>query len=214
MLSLHVTAGLLAIALGFVALWAAKGQDVHRKAGTAFVVAMLALGGTGLAMAIVNSQPINIVAAGLVLYLVATGWLTVQRESAARRRATVAAMAGAAFVALFALTQGADPLGNGKASPPATAFTYVFGGFAALGAWGDLRVVMRGIEGHHRIARHLWRVGLAMLIATMSFFLGQAKVLPEAVRHPVLLAIPVLAVLVVMLYWLARVLITRTGVRA
>jgi hypothetical protein len=54
----------------------------------------------------------------------------------------------------------------------------------------------------------------ALWIATASFFLGPrarvAKVLPEPLLNPALLALPVLAVLVVMFYWLWRVRIRRT----
>ncbi len=44
-----------------------------------------------------------------------------------------------------------------------------------------------------------------MWIATSSFFLGQAKVFPEAIRNPALLAVPVLLVLVAVVYWFVRV---------
>jgi cytochrome c-type biogenesis protein CcmH/NrfF len=45
----------------------------------------------------------------------------------------------------------------------------------------------------------------ALFIAALSFFIGQAKVIPEAIRNRGLLALPVLAVLVTMLYWMGRV---------
>jgi hypothetical protein len=54
----------------------------------------------------------------------------------------------------------------------------------------------------------------ALWIAAASFFLGPrarvAKVLPEALLNPALLALPVLLVLVVMFYWLWRVRIRRS----
>jgi hypothetical protein len=46
---------------------------------------------------------------------------------------------------------------------------------------------------------------LAMLIATASFFLGQAKLFPPAVRASGVLRVPVLLVLGALLYWLVRV---------
>jgi hypothetical protein len=55
----------------------------------------------------------------------------------------------------------------------------------------------------------LWRMCLAMFIATASFFLGQAKVLPESMRIFPLLAIPVVLVLILMFYWWVRVSFTR-----
>ncbi len=84
------------------------------------------------------------------------------------------------------------------------------GAVALLAALGDLRLLMgRVLQGANRIARHLWRMCLAMFIATGSFFLGQAKVFPDALRKPALLAIPVLLVLLLMLYWWVRVLLTK-----
>jgi hypothetical protein len=50
----------------------------------------------------------------------------------------------------------------------------------------------------------------ALFIAALSFFIGQAKVIPRPVRIPALLALPVPAVLVAMLYWLWRVRFRRS----
>lgn len=44
----------------------------------------------------------------------------------------------------------------------------------------------------------------------MSFFLGQSDVFPRSIRIMPLLAMPVLAVLVTMFYWLWRVRIRRS----
>ena len=53
-------------------------------------------------------------------------------------------------------------------------------------------------------------MSFALFIAAMSFFIGQMKVMPKAMRIPGLLALPVLAVLVTLLYWLWRVRIRRS----
>lgn len=42
-------------------------------------------------------------------------------------------------------------------------------------------------------------------IATASFFLGQADEFPAALRNPALLAMPVVAVLLLLVYWTVRV---------
>ena len=49
----------------------------------------------------------------------------------------------------------------------------------------------------------------ALWIATASFFLGQADEFPEALRIMPLLCTPVLLVLLLMFYWLARVMFTQ-----
>jgi hypothetical protein len=50
----------------------------------------------------------------------------------------------------------------------------------------------------------------ALFIGALSFFIGQADVFPEPVRIGPLLALPVVAVLVTLLYWLWRVRIRRS----
>ena|SRR5688500_9577578 len=70
----------------------------------------------------------------------------------------------------------------------------------------DVRVARSGpLRGASRLARHLWRMCFALWIAAGSFFLGQADKLPEVLRIPALLAVPVLIPLVAMVYWLWRV---------
>ena len=50
----------------------------------------------------------------------------------------------------------------------------------------------------------------ALFIAALSFFIGQAQVIPKPIRIMPLLALPVLAVLLTMLYWLWRIRVRRS----
>jgi hypothetical protein len=50
----------------------------------------------------------------------------------------------------------------------------------------------------------------ALLIASLSFFIGQAKVIPEPIRIMPLLAMPMLIVAVMMIYWMWRVRLRQT----
>jgi hypothetical protein len=87
---------------------------------------------------------------------------------------------------------------------------FFFGGVALLAIAGDLRVMwIGGLQGAHRIARHLWRMCYSLFIASGSFFLGQAKVIPKPIRIFPVLTVLALLPLVLMLYWLARVLLTK-----
>jgi hypothetical protein len=57
---------------------------------------------------------------------------------------------------------------------------FIFGFVALLSVAGDVRILERGgVFGAHRIARHLWRICLSLLIAANSLFLGRAKVFPR-----------------------------------
>jgi len=115
-------------------------------------------------------------------------------------------------VGLTDLAFGFQAVANGgrRNGIPAYPF-FMFGVVGLLASAGDLRVMRSGaLQGTSRIARHLWRMSFALFIAALSFFLGQAKVIPKPIRIPALLALPVLAVLVTMLYWLWRVRVRRT----
>lgn len=82
---------------------------------------------------------------------------------------------------------------------------FIFGTIALLSIAGDVRMMLKGgLEARPRIVRHLWRMSFAMFIATGSFFLGQAKLLPRPYRIMPLLAVPALLPLALLAYWLAR----------
>jgi hypothetical protein len=69
-----------------------------------------------------------------------------------------------------------------------------------------LRMIVRGgVFGAQRIARHLWRMCLAMLMATLSFYPGQAEFFPSWLRHTNLLYVPHVLLSGAMLFWLVRV---------
>ena len=218
LLSIHVMAGLLSIAAGAVALWAFKGSPLHRKSGLVFVGAMLTMASTGAVIAIAKPDPGTALGGALVFYVVCTALLTVKRTVAQSRGWLVALM-------LMAFAIGATELSLGAAAArtpehmfgkyPA-AFYYVFAVVALLCASGDARTLWLGrLDGVRRLVRHIWRMCFAMWFATTSFFIGQAKVFPEPLRHMIgLRAVPVVLVLVVMFYWLGRVRMKRRPVPA
>jgi hypothetical protein len=69
-------------------------------------------------------------------------------------------------------------------------------------------VLIKGAKNKFRTI-HLWHTCFALWIAAASFFLGQSDVFPEPLRIMTLLCIPVLFVLLLMFYWLVRVLFTQ-----
>jgi uncharacterized membrane protein len=217
----HIAAGGFGLAAGGTALLARKGARLHRTAGNVFFVSMLLMSASGASLAVLKpaAAAFNVVIATLTFYLVATAWATVLREER-----TVGAFERSAFGAAVAIGAGGLVLGflaarsaSGSTSDGIPAFLYFFfGGAALLAAALDASVILRrGVSGAQRIARHLWRMCFALLIASIAFFIGQgAKVFPLPVREakifflPVL-AVPVILVLVMMLFWLVRVLATR-----
>jgi uncharacterized membrane protein len=203
----HVVGGGLALVSGFVALYAAKGARTHRASGTLFVYAMLVMSLTGAAIAALHGTDGSVIAGVLTAYLVVTALTTVRTPAGWSRRVDVGLMVLALAVGLTSLALGAatvaGPTGLRDGLPPFPFF--MFGIVGVLGGAGDLRVLRAGaLRGAPRLRRHLWRMCWALWIAASSFFFGQAKVLPAAIRKPPLLAIPVLLVLVTMLWWLWR----------
>lgn len=213
MSELHIVAGLVALLAGAIALVAAKGRMLHRKSGTVFVAAMLTMTTSAAVLAMFfNPNRVNVVAAMITFYLVCTALLTVKRN-VRDSRWLIAAFASLAFVVgLRALFLGLEALDNpnqlldGIPAPPILMFAIVGIVAAAL----DARLLLAGsIKGPQRLVRHLWRMTYAMWIATTSFFLGQQQLFPAPLRDTFILAIPVLAVTVMLVYWLARVLIRK-----
>ena len=208
MILLHIIGGLIGLTSGAVALSASKGGRLHRKSGIVFIYAMLVLSASGAVMAALKPERVSVIAGLLTFYLVVTGLLTVRRHGQGFPWIDVGAMAFGltvgALAFVFGISASSDPAG-----PPAT-LAFIFGAVALLATFGDARMLLaRSLPWSQRIARHLWRMCLALWIAAASFFLGQADEFPEALRIMPLLCTPVLLVMLLMFYWLARVLFTQ-----
>ena len=209
----HIVAGSLALVAGYVALYATKGAPVHRKAGMTFVYAMLTMSVAGVVIAAVRrvAPSVNVPAGLLTAYLVITSLTTVRPPASRRRWLDSALMLLAVGLGVTNLALGFGALASGGSARFAAIPFFMFAMVGLLGGAGDLRVMRSGARrGAHRLARHLWRMSFALVIAALSFFIGQADEFPPALRIMPLLALPVLAVLVTMFYWLWRVRIRRS----
>ena len=211
-LPLHVIAGAIGIASGLTALFVPKGSRLHRKIGTIFVCAMLVMAATAAGLAVQHGQRFNASQAVLTAYMVATALRTARERSQGTRWPDAGAMRIALIVALYDVRLGVEavnsPRGTIDGSP--AAMTFIFGAVALTAAIGDVRITLgRRLHGSLRIARHLWRMCFATFVATGSFFLGQARVIPEPVRTCPLLTILASLPLLLMPYWLRRVRVQR-----
>ncbi|MFY0638617.1 hypothetical protein [Maricaulis maris] len=212
---LHILSGTACVGAGGVAFLAPKGKPLHRAAGTVFLVSMLATALSGAVIGILEPGRLLITAfAGLLAaYLVLTGWRTA--------RWTTLRPGGFEWVALTAILAGTIGLSTlGALALQSEAGRFL--GFAAedylmlavmsaLGAVADLTLLARGLVSRpHRIARHLWRMGLAYFIAVGSFFTGPgARVFPEALRESGLLSAPEGLTALLILVFLVRTLAKR-----
>jgi hypothetical protein len=212
LLPVHILAGSIAIVAGFISVFVLKGLELHRKSGMVFVYSMLVLSTTGAVIATLKHQPASIIGGSLAFYMVTTALLTVRPRNQWSRWIDVGAFVVAVAVGASAIRIGFDFLntGAGKHNGVPAGMLFFFGAVALLGASGDMRMVLTGgLRGPQRIARHLWRMCFSLFIASGSFFLGQAQVIPKPIRIFPLLAVPALLPLVLLLYWLARVLFTK-----
>ena len=103
-----------------------------------------------------------------------------------------------------------DPRGMLDGQPGLAFVMFIIIG--SLAAVGDLRLILnRGVTGAARLARHLWRMTVALFIAANALFLGQPQVFPKAVQKSGLLGVPALLILGLLLYWLGHVAWGRTS---
>ena len=217
-LGMHIVAGALGLLAGFVALYVAKGAWLHRKSGTVFVYTMVVMALVGGLIALVRSKAPegNVPVALLTTYLVITGLTTVRPRPAGSHRLDVGLvlLASATGVTLFAFGALAIASPNGKLHGFPAAPFFIFGGVTLLAIIGDVRMIRSGgsqaIRGAPRLARHLWRMSTALLIAALSASVQFGKLIPKPYRVPGLLMLPLLAIVVTMVYWLWRVRVKRS----
>jgi len=212
LLPVHIIAGSIAIVAGFISVFAVKGLKLHRKSGMVFVYSMLVLSVTGAVIATLKHQTPSIIGGSLAFYMVVTALLTVRARNRSSQWTDAGALVMGVTVGAFALKTGLDAANDttGTMNGVPAGMMFFFAAAALLGAAGDVRVMLSGgLHGAQRIARHLWRMCFSLFIASGSFFLGQAKVIPKPIRILPLLAIPALLPLVLLLYWLVRVLFTK-----
>ena len=216
LLPIHIAAGALAIVLGAVALSVRKGGTIHRRSGMLFVWAMIVMGVTASMLEFVRSAAAtNLAAAILSIYFVGTALTAVRPASRWTRVINVGALTVALGLALVLIVGGVKGINNPGLSPGGVPFrtigvmSLVLAAFLLLAAAGDVRVIRHGLpRGGPRLARHLWRMCFALLIAAATFFSIRArvaKILPEPFTSGPMRALPVLLVFGAMFYWLWRV---------
>jgi uncharacterized membrane protein len=213
-LVLHIGGASLGMASGAVALIAPKGERLHRAAGNVFFVSMLTMSAVAAIVAPLLPDRISAAMGLFTFYLAATAWAAVKRPAGEVGRFEAGAgLAALGIVATFlALAVIGGRMPGGMLDDEPSQLGYVFALVAAIAATSDFRMVRRGgLSGGPRIARHLWRMCLALFIAWGSAA-GQPRVvalLPKALHQPLLTFLPALSVLALMAFWLIRVRIPR-----
>lgn len=207
---IHVTFGGVAILSGFVGLFSKKGFLAHRVAGRVFVISMVAMAIAGSQIAFQKPEMITLLAGLFTIYLVISAIVTVRNTLLLHSWQGFVMAFFALFIGLSGIYYGyqanlsADKLYDGF---PAAPYLF-FGGLALLSAGMDLKIIVqKHINGAFKIARHAWRMCLALFIAAGSLFDGPGtKMFPDALQGSSLLLVPQGIVILLLTYWLFRIL--------
>jgi uncharacterized membrane protein len=206
-LVLHISGASMGILSGGVALFARKGSRLHQVAGNVFFVSMLTMSGIAAIVAPMLPDRFSALMGAFTFYLTATAWVTVQRPPASVGRFEMGAILVplSVAVAALALAQIGGRMPGAMLDGEPSQLGYPLAILALIAAASDFRMIRRGgLSGAPRIARHLWRMCLALFIVVGSFA-GQPKAQPEAIRGASWLFLPALGVLVMMAFWLVRI---------
>jgi hypothetical protein len=218
--AVHISSGTIALFAGVVALSAAKGGPLHRRAGTVFMIAMLTMALFADYLAVVRPDQLpNLLGGTFTFYLIITAWLTVSTPEG--EHGLIEKLAFAVVLCLFLpfallsfqLATGVTPFLK-SANPfrgPILIAMYVFTVIIGIAALTDLKVLLAGgIRGRARIERHLWRMCLGLTMAAGSAFTnGFSRLIPKGVIPFGWFFVPQFIVLGVLLFWLIRVHFTR-----
>jgi uncharacterized membrane protein len=209
LLLLHICGAVIGLLSGFLAMSMRKGSSWHGAAGTVFVVSMLIMSSSAAYIAtFLRVNAVNMCVGLLTFYLVATAWWAGRRREGGTGAFDYVALIYILMVTATLLSfgfQAAGSPGGKKDGMPAFLY-FIFGAIAVLCTKNDIRMlVQRGFTGSRRIARHLWRMSTALLITTLSFYPGQAKLLPQWLRETPLVFLPHIFLLVMLIYSAVRV---------
>lgn len=206
-LALHICAGTIGLLSGAVAMSFRKGSPRHAIAGKVFVISMLSLGASAMVLAVMKHEVGNFIGGILTIYLVTTAWLTARRRVGESGIFDWAALLIPLGVGISSLTLGVQKLNHPAAFTDGVpvGMNFFMGTVVLLAAAGDVRMILRGLSGVQRIARHLWRMCSGLFFASGSIFIARPHLFPAwlSTTH-ILLFLGVLP-LFLMIFWLIRV---------
>ncbi len=214
---IHIVGGTVGMLSGTAAMILSKGSQWHINVGKVYFISMLIMSAIGAFGSYFVPEMISVIVGALTFYLVITAGLTVRHAESKMSWPLLASVIMAFLITAAGYYFGYEALNSetGTMDGFAYGFYFFFGSVALIAGLMDVRVIVRGgIFGKQRLLRHLWRMCFSLLIAAASLFLGQPQVFPESIRKPQILMIPVLIVLVSLLFWLLRVMVSKRFAKA
>ena len=207
----HIPGGTIGLLSGFLALALRKGSRRHRLVGRVFAVSMICMGGAAAWLAVMKSQPSNVLGGTLTIYFVATAWATIKRRAGESSKFDWVALLVPLTVAAILMTSGIQALNSptGSKNGVPAGMHFFLGAIALSAAAGDVRMLLRGgVFGTQRIARHLWRMCFGLWIAAGSVFLARQQLFPAFLRNTGALYVLTALPLLMMIFWLVRIRFT------
>ncbi|HZQ22422.1 MAG TPA: DUF2306 domain-containing protein [Terriglobales bacterium] len=206
-LLLHICCGTVGLLSGAVAITFRKGSRRHAIVGKVFVVSMLGLGASATYLAILKHQTGNLLGGVMTFYLVTTAWLSAKRRNGETGLFDWIAFLVPLGVGFGTISNGIQRLNNPAAfhdGVPA-GMSFFLGAVLLSAAAGDLRMLLRGISGKQRIARHLWRMCFGLFIASGSIFIARPKLFPKVLSTTHILLVLGVLPLILLIFWMVRV---------
>jgi uncharacterized membrane protein len=206
-LVLHIGGASVGMVSGAVGVLSRKGGRLHRAAGNVFFVSMLIMSAVAAVVAPMLPDRISAMMGAFAFYLVATGWAAVRRKPGEQGRfeliALIYLLAVIAGFAWLAIIGASSPRGMVDGAEPYQ-IAVAFGAIATLAAAMDVKALRQGgVQGTSRVARHLWRMCLALFIAWGSGA-AQPRIVPDALQGSMVTMLPAFGVLGLMAFWLLR----------
>lgn len=206
--AIHAPAGTLVLVTAVVAMFAKKGSEIHRKAGSCFTVSMMVMLVSGIAAAYLKDSIDDMMLGAIVLYTVFTAWLAVHHKKNETGLLEVMALI---WIVGFAITAFSISMGWREVEVPSAYL--IWGGLAILCALGDIRnLYQSGLSGTQRIIRHVWRIGFSLVWAALAFTDKIVKMLGANLKSMqeeqllLIVAIPTVLILTTILYWITKIL--------
>jgi hypothetical protein len=208
----HIASGAIAVLMGAITFAVRKGAATHVNAGRVFTAAMGLSSFLGAILGLIKFETFYITfhAGVLGMTLVLCGWLLARKRAGHRNSLLVAIgcvnflnTAGLAAAGFCALTLP-DQILRGFAA----ADYFFLAGITGVALINDLIILLsKTLSYKHRIAQHVWRMCIGFFIAAGSAFTGPgASIFPEAVRDSGILSLPELTIILLMLFWLFKIL--------
>lgn len=203
---LHIAAGGIALCAGSISLASKKGHQWHRQGGKVFVLSMLLMSASSVYLALMKHELDNILVGSLTFYLVFTAWSAVDRKEHYKVWTTagifmVMGIAAISFSFAMQALETESGLKHGIGAGNFLGLCVIAFTFALF----DVRFLIRRERGYNcRLVRHLWRMCLALFVAALSFFFGQEQLLPNIIVATYLNWLPIVSVLCIAIFWLAR----------